>query len=205
MNQKRSKKERQHWTNDLIKERVLEVIQALELDRMPSRAECEHYYGNSALTSAISKTAGGWYTLAEDLQLPVKRSETGLGKYFEKIAQDKLTTMGFDVLQMPQNFPYDILANQSVKIDVKVSNLYRGVAGNFYTFNTEKPYATCDIYMLFAIDSDRQIRKELIVPSVVVMDRKQISVGEHHSKYDVFAMKYDYISKYSVFHQSIQR
>lgn len=62
-----------------------------------------------------------------------------------------LISRRFSVRRMAQNFPYDLLVDDCVKIDVKASNLYRGPNGDFYTFNLEKPYATCGIYILFAL------------------------------------------------------
>lgn len=87
----------------------------------------------------------GWYDLADQLGLPIKESETYFGKRQETVAQEQLITMGYEVRRMPQNFPYDLLVNDCLKVDVKASQLYRGPHGNFYTFNTEKPFCTCDI------------------------------------------------------------
>lgn len=172
------------WTDESIKERVLEVVDALELNRMPSRAECENYYRNSALTNAVSKRKG-WYQLAFELGLPVKDSETTFGKRHEAIAAESLMAMGYEVRRMAQNFPYDLLVEDCVKVDVKSSKLYHGKNGNFYSFNLEKDYATCDFYLLYAI-SDDENERTMVVPSKDVIATTQISIGETKSKYYVY-------------------
>lgn len=156
------------WTDTLIKEKILEVKEKLALDRMPSRKECQEYFHNDALTNAVSRRMK-WYTLANELGLPIKESETFFGKRHESIAAEMLTANGFEVRKMPQNFPYDLLVNDYVKVDVKASHLYKGRNGNFYTFNLEKPYATCDVYILFAIDDQDQITNTFVIPSKFVI------------------------------------
>ena len=190
------------WTDKLIKEKVLEVVSALELDRMPSRTECRNYFHNDALTNAISKRIG-WYELANQLGLPIKESETYFGKKQEIDAQEQLISRGYEVRRMSQNFPYDLLVNDCLKIDVKASRLYRGINGNFYTFNLEKPFCTCDIYMLYLIGDDRMEKDVLIIPSAVVATNTQISVGESTSKYYKYSQKWDYISDYTDFLSSV--
>lgn len=142
------------WTDEKIKQGIREVIAAYKLDRMPSRGECEQHFGNSCLASVISRRKGGWYALAKEMGLPIKKSETYLGKQQERIVCEVLTAKGFDVDKMPQNFPYDILVDNAVKIDVKASHLYKSKQGNFYAFNLEKKYATCDVYILLTLDEN---------------------------------------------------
>ena len=98
------------WTEDSIKEGVLKVVSDLELDRMPSRKEVESFYGDSALTGAVSKRIG-WYNLAHQLGLSIKDSETYFGKKQEQLVREELISMGYEVRRMPQNFPYDLLVN----------------------------------------------------------------------------------------------
>jgi hypothetical protein len=186
------------WTPELIKEKIFEVVDALGLDRMPSQKECSDYFHNGALASAISRR-GGWYTLASELGLPIKNSETYFGKRHEQIAQEQLISFGYEVRRMPQNFPYDLLVNDCVKVDVKASRLYRGVNGNFYTFGIEKPYCTCDIYILYLVNDDQSIKDALIIPSKFVFANKQISVGEMNSKYYKYSQNWGYIQSFCSF------
>lgn len=190
------------WTDELIQEKVLEVKKALALDRMPSRKECSQYFHDEALVNAISKKIG-WYTLANKMGLKIKASETYFGKSQEQEAFELLSAMGFSVRKMAQNFPYDLLVDDSVKIDVKASHLYRGKNGNFYTFNLEKDYATCDIYLLFAINDKNDRVMTFIVPSKFVISQCQISIGELKSKYHRFIDRWDYIETASSFWDSV--
>ena len=115
------------WTDELIKEKVIEVKEKLGLDRMPSRKECANYFHNDALVNAVSRRKK-WYKLAEELGLEVKNSETYFGKSYEAKTEEMLNGMGFEVRKMSQNFPYDLLVD-CVKVDVKASHLYQGKKG----------------------------------------------------------------------------
>ena len=116
----------QRWDDSLIKKGVMEVVKICELGRMPSRTECIKFYGNHKLANAITRRNGGWYTLAKELGLAIKESETYLGKTQENVVCQMLAKRGFEVEKMPQTFPYDILVDNCVKIDVKASRLYKG-------------------------------------------------------------------------------
>lgn len=185
------------WTDELIRKKVLEAKEALSLDRMPSRKECIQYFHDESLVNAISRRTG-WYKLAEELGLKVKDSETYFGKSQEANAADILVSMGFLVRKMPQNFPYDLLVDNCVKVDVKASHIYHGQNGNFYTFNLEKQFATCDVYVLFALD-DHGGQRIFVVPSKFVVSQNQISMGVLKSKYHKFENKWDFISALSDF------
>lgn len=189
------------WDDALIKEKILEVKNALGLDRMPSRRECKEYFHDNALINAVSKRKK-WYALADELGLRIKNSETYFGKSQETVATELLISMGFSVRRMSNNFPYDLLIDDCVKVDVKASHLYHGPNGDFYTFNLEKPYATCDIYVLFAIpDSGENL--VFIVPSKFVIAQNQISMGVLRSKYHKFQDRWDYISAASDFWMAV--
>lgn len=190
------------WSDELIKEKILEVVEARQLGRMPSQRECENYFHNCSLANAVARRKG-WYALAAEMDLPIKESETYFGKKHEQIAQEQLAAMGYEVRRMPQNFPYDLLVNDCLKVDVKASKLYRGESGNFYSFNLEKPFCTCDIYILYLLGDDSQIIKTLIVPSKFVPTNTQISVGEFRSKYYGYSERWEYVSVYCEFLDSV--
>ncbi len=191
------------WTDHDIKQAVITVVDSCGLDRMPSRKECVDFYNSESLANAVSRRYGGWYKLANDLGLPIKKSETYLGKIHEGVATNMLTDRGFSVVRMPQNFPYDLLVDDAVKVDVKASRLYRGKLGNFYTYNLEKKYATCDLYILFALDDESNIVDTYIVPSKFVINNTQISIGEFNSKYHKFKDRWDYIADMSRYINSL--
>jgi hypothetical protein len=185
------------WNDEKIKQGVKRVIVALNLDRMPSQSECIEYYGNYCLSNAVAKRKGGWYGLAREMGFAIKESETLLGKTQEGVVCEFLKARGFEVERMPQNFPYDLLVDNCVKVDVKASHLYTGKQGSFYTFNLEKRYATCDVYVLLALDDDDEIVNVYVVPSKFVISNTQISIGQYKSKYHQFMDRWDYISNMS--------
>lgn len=191
------------WTHEQIVSSVLEVVGALELDRMPSKKECDEYYQNTALTNVISKRDGGWYKLANELGLGMKQCETEFGKKYERIAAIHLERLGFRVEKMTQNHPYDLLVDGCVKIDVKASHLYCGPNGSFYTFNLEKEHSTCDAAILYAIDETRVETRSWVIPSSVFQGKKQISIGLIKSKYNFYQDRWDYIRRISDFWRSL--
>lgn len=182
----------QKWTDDAIKQEVLSIMKALNISRLPTKSECEQVTGNSALTNAITRRFG-WYKLAEIMSLDIKKCETTIGKELENVAEIILTNKGFSVEKMTQNHSFDLLVNGSVKIDVKASHLYKGETGDYYTFNLGSKNHSCDFFMLMELENNNDVKRVMIVPAVVVMKIKQISVGAMRSKYHIFTNCYDYI------------
>jgi hypothetical protein len=181
------------WTESLIKEKIKEVVDQLGLDRMPTRSECNRYFHGTGLANAISRRCGGWYALAKELGLEIKKSETTFGKTYEIRAAEMLASNGFQVRRMPQNFPYDLLIGDCVKVDVKAAKLYHGSNGDFYSFNLDKPFATCDFYLLMTVSQDGSVSRTMVVPSSKVISNNQISIGENKSKYHKFSERFDLI------------
>lgn len=186
------------WDMETIKKKVLEVMQAFELNRMPTRKECEEYFHDSSLANAITRR-GGWYSLADEMGLRMKECQTNFGKSHEALAAEKLQALGFQVRRMVQNFPYDLLVEDCVKIDVKASRLYRGKQGNFYSFNLEKSFAICDFYMLATIDELNNVSRWMVIPSNLVIANNQISIGEITSKYHKFTDRFELIDEAAAF------
>lgn len=184
---------KKRWTKDLIREELLAVIATLQLDRMPTRKEIISVKGDDRLTNKVSKTLG-YYGWAQELGLHMKDSDTNKGKTAEHFLNHILSLKGYRVIQMPQNYPYDLLVNGVVKIDVKYSNLYCGSAGNFYAFSLRKKYPTCDIYALIA--DDKKSPKIYFVPAPEA-NQTQISIGEKNSIYSKWFERYDLIDKYT--------
>lgn len=192
------------WTDEEVCKEILEVINELGLNRMPTRNEIFKVTGDCCLPSAISRGIG-YRGFANKLGLDTKDSETTLGKNYEHHMIEKLTDMGYCPTEMPQNFPYDILLNNSLKIDIKFSYLYKGDVGNFYSYNLEKPFCTCDIYVLISQpDESSEDIKYRIIPSPHIYKNTQVSVGELTSKYNIYIDRWDYIDKYLDFYNSIE-
>jgi hypothetical protein len=168
------------------------------LNRMPTRREVEEYYGDSRLGNAISKR-NLWFPLAKELHLESKPSRTNFGRKYELKFMDYIENKGYEAIKMSTKHPYDILVNECVKVDVKASTLYRGRNGSFYTFNLEKIYPTCDIYILYILSDDEKVLDVLVIPSKDVIGISQISLGEHSSKYYKYSNKWSYIKRYCDF------
>lgn len=187
------------WTDELITEEILKVKITLCLDRMPSNSEINKVVGYG-LGNAISKH-GGFKYWADKLSLKYKDSETNTGKEYEHKIMNLLLSKGYEVERMSTKHPYDLLVNQNIKVDVKVSNLYRGSKGEFHTFNLEKHNHNCDLFICVCV-TDGTIAKTLVIPSKFLMRVNQLSLG-NISIYDVFKDRFDYIEKYDVFYNQL--
>ena len=195
-------REKMIWTKDLIANRIIEVVNNLGIDYMPTRNQIRNYYGNDRLTNKISKTLG-YYGWAAKLGLKNAENDTKTGKDGELFALHILEQQGFSVKRMLQNYPFDLLINDVVKADVKFANLYRSKDGyGFYSFALRKPYPTCDVYILIAHSQDGE-NKIFIVPSSDA-NQQQISIGEHNSIYDRYLMRMDIIRNYEAAFKAVE-
>lgn len=95
-----NREEKTHWTQDKILLYVKACMSGTGLTRMPSRSELSEYYGNDKLTNAIRRFPGGYYKIAEILNIEMKESETQFGKYGEDLATKLLEEHGFAVERM---------------------------------------------------------------------------------------------------------
>lgn len=187
------------WTDELVEKEIKEVMKALNIERMPSNSEVKSVVGNG-LACKISKS-GGYKYWADKLNLKTKNSETKLGQEYEEKVLKLLQTKGYEVEKMSTKHPYDLLVNLNIKVDVKVSNLYRGSKGEFHTFNLEKHNHNCDLFICVCV-TDGEIVKTLVIPSKFLMKISQLSVGII-SIYDVFKDRYDFIEKYDGFYNKL--
>lgn len=190
------------WNDDLIKNEILLVKEILCINSMPSYGQIRKVRKSNDLNLKISKT-GGIEKWAKELGLEIKRNETRIGKRGEEIAEKILISKGYNVINVSEkNFPYDLLVNNDIKIDVKISHMYIGESGNFYSCNTEKPIPTCDIYFVICERKVGEIDKILLIPSKEI-HITQISIGEFKSKYDKYIDRWDYIERYDNFYKSL--
>lgn len=182
-----------HWNDEKIAEGILCVCDSLKLGRMPTQSEIHNFYGDDKLANRISKTKG-YYGWAKTLNLPIKSSETTFGKAYEDIAKTFLESKGHEVTKMSQNFPYDLLVDRTVKIDVKVSRIGKVHGYTCHTFRLGKKNPTCDIYMLIALDEHDKVERLLIVPAAKA-HVTTICIGSN-SKYDCYIDRWDLIEQY---------
>lgn len=185
-----------YWTDELIKERILEVVDFHGYSRMPTMKEIEDYYGNTALTKKIG-VSGGFEAWANKLKLSRKPCESVLAAQYEKLAKKTLEEKGFNCELTSVKHPYDILVNGGVKIDVKVSNLVAIGDSKAYTFNLEKKQPTCDLYVAYCLDENKEIAKTYIIPSRVLTGQCQLSLGKDNSEYDIYLNRWELIKRFN--------
>ena len=163
------------WTEDEAEEEINSVKNILGIDRMPTSSEISLVTGSSSLNNKISKS-GGFRAWAKRLNLNVKNSETSIGHKYEFEIKEILEKLDYQVQKMTTKHPYDLLINDNVKIDVKVSRCCNNNGFKFYSFNLERKYHNCDIFICVTLDDNELIDKILVIPSKYLMDRKQLSI-----------------------------
>ena len=190
--------DRQHWNREFVKEEIKRVMAFYQIDRMPTLAECDSYEGNTSLSNRISKE-GGFYVMAKEMGLEIKQSETGLGYQFEIFAADMIRDMFDDttVEMTPTRFPYDLLVDGRVKIDVKTAKRSKVNGADVYSFGLAKKQPTCDIYIAFCITDDKVVEKTYVIPAHVMTGKSQLCLGINASKYDIYLDRYDLIKQMS--------
>jgi maleate cis-trans isomerase len=186
------------WTDELVKEEIYKIMKALNIKRMPSRSEMKSVRKDDALSNKIAKT-GGFRHWAKKLNLTLKECETNIGQDYEKLVKVMIQEKGYEVKSMTTKHPYDLLVNQNIKIDVKVARPYVSkINSKYHTFNLEKKYPTCDIYVFVCLDEEEYIERILIIPSKYLR-QTQLSIGKE-SIYNKYLDKWGYIDKYKEFY-----
>lgn len=183
------------WTDELVKEKILEVVEHHGYGRMPTKNELEEYYCNGALSNRICKT-GGFSFWAKKLKLSQKPCESMLAIRYEKYAKEFLEEKGYRCELTSTNHPYDLLINGRVKIDVKVSNPVSINGSKAYSFNIEKKQPTCDLYIAYCLGEDKEIVKTYVIPAPILSGKCQLSVGVNKSDYDVYLDNWNLIKLY---------
>lgn len=189
------------WNDELIEKEILKIVNHLEINRMPTSTEIHNVRKNYGLNVAIERH-GGYKYWADKLNLNQSKCETRLGLIGELRAKEILESKGYEVEKMSVKHPYDLLVNKNIKIDSKISKLFKSDYGSYYTFNLEKKNPTCDIYIAFCVDDSINIIKTYVIPSKF-LHKTQLSIGEHTSKYDRFLDRWDYIEQFNKFYEQI--
>lgn len=188
------------WSDELIENKIHEVMRVLGIDRMPSASETELILRDSSLSNKIAKT-GGFNKWANKLGIKVKKSETQLGNKFEGRAKELIENMGYTADRMSCKYPFDILVNGKISIDVKSAKAYISHGSRVHTVGINKKYATCDLYLIFALDEDENIEKTFIIPGC---DLKVTSMNFGESSiYNIYLDKWDYLKKYDNFYRNL--
>lgn len=187
------------WNEDSIIEEVLKIVKEFNMDTFPTHNELYKYFGDKSLSNAISKHGGTKY-FSDKMNLKIKACESKFGEKYELFAIEKiLESTKLHSEKMCVGYPYDLLTNKNIKIDVKVSNLF---GQSYYSFNLEKKSPTCDVFILFCVNKEEVIEKTIIIPSCVVSGITQIGIG-NKSKYDKYIDRWDFITTYNSFYNEI--
>lgn len=190
------------WNDEKIEKEIRYVMEQAKIDTFPTRRICKEVTNNEALIVAISKRGGTKYW-ANKLGISIANSESKFGQEYESKCFSFLTNKGYDCETTSVKYPYDILVNRNIKVDVKSSRLYKGVHGDYYTFNLEKTKPTCDIFVCYCIDNETNIAKVYVIPSCQLSGKSQLSLGVASSKYDKFIDQWEWFEIYDKFYKSV--
>lgn len=191
------------WTDELICAELKEVMRILNIRTMPTHSQMIDTSGSNSLANAVVHH-GGTKKFAKLIGAEIKECESKIGDKYENICADEMRKKyGYVVAQTKPRYPYDLIVEKCVKVDVKVSKLYVNNKQRicFYAFNTEKKEPTCDVFVCYCINHEDKIEKVLVIPSVVLSGITQLSVG-NSSAYDKYIDNWDLIRKYVEFNKS---
>ena len=192
------------WTDDAIKEALQYMISKTGQNTLPTYEEIRQFYGNYKLTNAMRRT-GGPARWAKELGMEIKDSESRLGFNYEDYFIDEMVKSGHictHVNILKDAYPYDVLVDNAVKVDVKVSRKFGNYGSSpYYTFNLEKKNQTCDVYACYCIEEDKDnnayVSKFYTIPASVLSGKRQLSIGMGPGKYTEFMNNYEPIERMS--------
>ena len=172
------------------------MVENLEMETMPTHSEMNNYFCSSSLSNAVSKHGGTKY-FSKILNLPTKKCESKFGDKIEDYCSLQIQEiLGLSCEKTKPRYPYDILVERSVKVDVKASRLFHNYGrSKYYSFNLEKKDQTCDVFVFYCINEENKIEKTFVIPSYVLSGKCQMAIGEK-SVYDQYKGKWEYIQRY---------
>lgn len=150
--------------------------------RMPTNAEL-HSLGASRLAVHIGKT-GGFERWSESMGCAMKPSESLMGKRWERFVAALLERGGRSaVVQEPIKAPFDVLVNESVRVNVKSAHFNTYVMKNGgkcagYFFGIGTTHERCDAFALVCDDGSKEPRI-LWVPSYE-MRQQTVTLTKRH-------------------------
>lgn len=176
------------WTDEAIAEGIMAIAEQFDIKRMPTDSEVVDYTGNMGLSTAIQKY-GGYVFWAEKLGLPRGKNETMVGIDAENKVADILKMLGYKAITTPTRFPYDILVDDCVKIDVKCANASYVRGTPIHAYRIAKTMPTCDIYVCCELDSERYY----IIPAHKCTGQTTIEMGIDSKKYAIYLDQWEII------------
>lgn len=187
------------WTEERVKNEIIKCMSALNINRMPTANELRTL-GRNDLHIKISRTRkySGW---AKYLELERKTSETTTGQLYEEFVEEKLKKLGHSVVRMTTKYPYDLLVDGAVKVDVKFARPYNMKGSIVHAFGISKKNPTCDIYIVLAANDNGEIEREFVIPSHY-LKVVTLCIGKD-SKYNKFLDRWGFIKLYSNFYSKV--
>lgn len=195
---------RVQYTEEDVAQKIMELANTFDPVRMPSRKEIEEYYGNTSLTNKIARS-GGHYHWAKKLGLKTKNSDTKLGIYAESVVAEVLVNANHDVQKTALKFPYDLLVDGCVKIDVKAANISYVHGSKVRAYRLAKKQQTCDLYILCEVNDSGKVGDMYVVPSSMVSGQVQVEMGTASTIYEKYKNRFDLIDKMVGFYKSIEQ
>jgi len=188
------------WNDEEIKKQIFITMDALNIKRMPSASEIKIVQGNGTLSNAIRRN-GGFYKWSDNLGLEVENCETQTGKGYEMIAANMIENKGYKVARMTTKYPFDLLVNDNISIDVKVAKQYENRGSLMHTVGINKKYATCDLYLIFLLDISGNLERTLIIPGNE-LKHTSLNLGKD-SIYNKYIDRWDYLDKFNNFYAQL--
>lgn len=194
------------WNKDNIEKALRYMVEQTGQKTLPTHAETKKFYGNYKLSNAMRRNGGPRYW-GERMNLEFKDCESRKGEQFEDYFVAEMLEKGFDAERVNYDeprFPFDVLINGCVKVDVKVARVFGSDKQGYYSFNLEHKKHSCDFFVCYCLDSSGEnIVKTYIIPSSVMDGKSQLGVGLSQSKYDAYIGRYDLIGQTCEFYDSL--
>jgi hypothetical protein len=193
------------WSEEIIIEEVSKFVKENKMDTFPTHTEIKSCVGMEGLAAAISKHGGTKY-FSEKMNLKIKECESKFGEEYELLTIKKIEELfDYRCRKTKPRYPYDIIVNDNIKIDVKVSRQFLTNCNSWQnSFNLEKIDPTCDIFVFYCLDNDGNYLKTVILPSCCVSGKNQIGIGKK-SKYDDYIDAWNIISDYNKFYEKYKK
>ena len=188
------------YTDKDICNKIREIMDSLGLDRFPTYHEMQNYTGSTAFVQLVARRGGSKY-FSDMMSVEWKNAYT-FGTDFEAVAvEDIKTHTGMDVVFTQNQYPYDAVVGNGIKVDVKVA---KPDTNGFHQFALHRKEPTCGLYMFYKLAEDGTILCRFIIPACVLRGQQKVTVGEN-SKWDVYKDRWDYFEQYAEFYDSLKK
>lgn len=192
-----NEKEKIKWDEKTIEDALELMVSSTGQKTMPTHKEINEFFGNYKLSNAIRRNGGTAYW-AQKMGFEIKECESKMGENYEDFFVAEMLDEGLDCeranIDSPR-FPYDVIVEGSVKVDVKSANKFLNYGNSpYYSFNLEKGNQTCDFYVCYCVDKDENgneiISKFYTIPANVMHKKNQLAIGMNPGKYEKYMNTY---------------